>query len=42
MLALGLERRRLYIASGKLIETSEGYELDLGTGKLVAWLAEHD
>ena len=41
LLALGLERRRLYIASGKLVETPEGYEFDLGPGKLIAWFAEH-
>jgi hypothetical protein len=42
MLALGMARRRLYIASGKLVETSAGYEFDLGPRRLVAWLEQHD
>ena len=43
LLEIGLERRRQYLASGKLeLLPDGGYRFEIGRDKLVAWLRDNE
>lgn len=42
LLQMALERRRLYLACGKLKPIAGGYEYVLGREIIVKWLREHE